>query len=235
MIRSRAWVMASLCAVAAVPIIIGSSCPPPADPFYIAVTPNRLNISTQIPQCNPGFVCISVVNTACVDAEVSLFIHDGYDLNLTYCNWTPPTQVWFPEDASQYCPGYNVGEFQLARPDLFTAAFNYPIQGQGIRLLKPRESLQVRIQDASIKSFGIEVARPGELPATPEIIDGPKYRCTMVNLGGNIRVTRSPEHVPTGETFQFVIYDLNNCALPGLAQFATRTGTSSGTGCPAVR
>ena len=235
MIWRRGLVAAALCGGAALPVIIGASCPPPSDPFYLAVTPDRLNVATQIPQCNPGFVCISVVNTACVDVEVSLFVHNGYDLTLPSCNWVPPTQVWFPEDASQYCPGYNVGEFQLARPQLFTNVNLYPIQGQNIRLLKPRESLQVRIQDGSIKTFGIELARPGELPASPEIIDGPRYRCTMVNLGSNIRVTRSPEHVPTGETFQFVIYDLNNCALPGLAQFATRTGTSSGTGCPSVQ
>lgn len=234
MIGRRGLVIAILCGAAALPVIIGASCPPPTNPFYLAVTPDRLNTNTQIPECSPGFVCISVVNTACVDCEVSLFRHDGYDLTTppTYCTWVPPNNVWFPEDRSQYCPGYNVGEYQLSRPQLFAANLLYPIQGQNVRVLKPRESLQVRIQDTSVKSFGIQLGRVGTLPNNPEITDGPKYRCTMVDLGPYVRVQRSPEHVPSGETFQFVIYDLNNCALPGLAQFATRTGTSSGTGCP---
>jgi hypothetical protein len=154
----------------------------------------------------------------------------------TYCTWRPPNNVWIYQDESQYCPGYNVGEYQLSRPQIFTAPLLFPIQGQNIRTLKTRESMQVRIQDASVKTFGITLGAPGSLAAgTPEIMDGPKYRCTMVDLGPNVRVQRAPEHVPSGETFQFTIYDLNNCALPGLAQFATRTGTSSGTGCPAVQ
>jgi len=233
MIGRRWLVVAALCAAVALPVIIGASCPSPSDPVYLAVTTSELTVTTQIPQCNPGFVCISVVNTACVDVEVSLYIHNGYDLTNppTYCSWTPPNNVWYPEDRSQYCPGYNVGEYQLAQPQLFTDVNLYPISGQDIRVLNPRESLQVRIQDTSIKSFGIEVAGSGGLPNSPEIVDGPKYRCTMVDLGSDIRVPRSSEHIPSGETFQFVIYDLNNCALPGLAQFATRTGTSSGTGC----
>lgn len=232
MIGRRGLLTGVLFAAAALPVIIGASCPPPSNPFYLAITPDRLSTTTQIPACSPGFVCISVVNTACVDVDVSLYVHDGYDLNLTYCNWTPPTTQWIPQTAQQYCPGYNVGEFQLSRPYLFQAGFLYPIQGDNIRTLRARESLQVRIQDSSVKSFGIQLARPGSLPANPEITDGPKYRCTMVDLGSDLRVTRLPEDVPSGETFQFVIYDLNNCALPGLAQFGTQTGTSSGTGCP---
>ena len=110
----------------------------------------------------------------------------------------------------------------------------YPVQGLNVRTLQPRETLLVRIQEGDIKTFGIELARTGMLPGNPEIQDGPYYRCTLVNLGA-INVPRVSEHVPSGETFQFVIYDENDGAAPGLAQFATRTGTSSTGGCPAVQ
>jgi len=144
-----------------------------------------------------------------------------------------------PVFVSEYCPGYNLGEFQLARPQLFTPTAPlpsnlFPVQGLDVRILQPRETLLVRIQEGDIKTFGIELGRTGTLPGNPEIQDGPYYRCTLVNLG-SIRVPRVSEHVPSGETFQFVIYDQNNGAAPGLAQFATRTGTSSTGGCPAVQ
>ena len=111
----------------------------------------------------------------------------------------------------------------------------YPIQGSAIRTLAPRESVLVQIQDRDIKTFGISIGRVGALPATPEIRDAPRYRCTMVNLG-TIRVPRSAEDVPSGETFQYTIYDQSDCAIPGLARLAVRTGTSNGSsGCPAVK
>jgi len=228
-----------LLAAAVLPVIIGASCPPPSAPYFVAIGTNTAGIATEVPDCTPGFVCISVVNTAYISADVSLYVHDGFDLDLDYCQWNAPIYVGTPQSASQYCPGYNLGEFQIARTQLFnpTAPLPsnlFPMQGVNVRILQPRETLLVRIQEGDIKTFGVEVGRTGTLPDTPEIQNGPYYRCTLVNLGF-IRVPRVSEHVPSGETFQFVIYDENDGAAPGLAQFAMRTGTSSTGGCPAVQ
>ena len=223
MSRRRLVILTVLGAAVALPILIGASCPPPSNPFFLSLTTNRLNVGTDIPDCVQGFVCISIVNTACVDAEISLYVHDGYDLDYQYCTYVQ----WVLGS----CLGADVGEFQLAPAQLFTTSNSYSIQGQGIRLLKQRESVLVRIQDSMVKSFGIKMARVGGLPDNAEIIGGPKYRCTMVDPGGD---QPRQEDVPTGETFQFVIRDQNECALPGLTQFATTTGTSAPGGCPPI-
>lgn len=220
------------------PVVIGTSCPAPSNPFYLSVTSNRLNLGTQVPDCVQGFVCLSVVNSACINVDVSLYVNNGYDLQLNYCNWNPPFISWIPLYASQYCPGYNLGEYQVSRVDLFappagSASNLYPIQGSAIRTLTPRESVLVQIQDGDIKTFGIAIGRVGTLPDTPEIRDAPRYRCTMVDLG-TILVSRAQEDVASGETFQYTIYDQSDCVIPGLARLAVRTGTSSATGCPAI-
>lgn len=225
----RVLVAAALCAGAALPVIIGASCPPPENPFYLAVTTNRLNVGAQIPPCTEGFVCISIVNTAYVPVDVSLYVHDGYDMNLTFCvSRPPPTVVWVTPVLNEYCPGFYLGEFQLAQPQLYTTARLHPIDGQNIRVFRDRESTQLRIPKNNIKTFGIAVARQGELAANgPEIQKGPHYRCTLVDLGFYY-VPRAPEDVNDGCTLQYLIYDLNNGALPGLAQLAVQTAVGGG-------
>lgn len=234
----RYWIVLVLAGGVVLPVIIGASCPAPSDPFVIPVTSNRINIGTQVPNCTPGFVCISVVNSTCVDLEISLYVQNGYDLQLLYCRWQAPLDLNTPMRASEECPGYNNGEYQVSRVDLFNppaplASNLYKIQGEDIRSLKPRESVLVQIQAADLKTFGLMIGRTGNLPTTPEYVDGPRYRCTMKALG-NIKVPRSSEDVPSGETFQYTIYDQMDCSIPGLASLAIRTGSSSSRGCPAV-
>lgn len=239
----RHLIAAVLGCAAALPIIIGASCPPPTTPFYLAVTSSNLDVGAQVPSCVPGRVCISVVNTAYVNVEVSLYVHDGFDPLIQY-----PAGVAFaccpnPDTALAPCPcprsGYQVGEIQLNRPELFSAVNLEPIQGFNVRLLQPRESLLLQFQEGDIKSFGLAAAMPGLLPAAPEVRDGPRYRCTMVPIPAVVGLpgsqARAQEDVPSGETFQFVVYDQSGGALPGLAQLATRTGTSAAGGCPPMQ
>jgi len=176
---------------------------------------------------------------------VSLYVHDGFDLDLVYCQEDQQVEdgdgvvIVDPfENLSWDCPGYNLGEFQIARTQLFDPedplpSHLYPVQGQTIRTLRPRETLLVRIQEGDIKTFGIEMGQTGTLPDNPEIQDGPYYRCTQIDLGFFF-VPRASEHIPTGETFQFVVYDESGGVVPGLAQLATTTATSSTGGCPAI-
>jgi hypothetical protein len=243
MFKTRHLMISLLCASLGLAVVIGASCPPPATPFFLSITTNRLNVGTQVPDCVPGFVCISIVNTACADCEVALYTHDGFD----------PVQQYPSGQSTQCCPnpataagpcncprsGYQVGELQLTRPELFAAGATAtppnlrPIDGQNVRVLRPRESVLVQIQDGDVKSFGVSVGSRGSLLANPEIQDGPRYRCTLVPIPpvpGAVDLSRAIEDVPSGETFQFVVYDQSDCAAPGLARFATRVGVSAS--CP---
>jgi hypothetical protein len=189
------------------------------------------------------------VNAAYIDVETALYVHDGYDTTAPYK---------YPSGSSIACcgsgiiatvgcscprPGYLVGEIQLARPELFAAGTPtppnlHPIQGSSVRVLKSRESVFVQIQEGDIKTFGIAVGPTGTLLAHPEILDGPRYRCSLIAVQavqGQPGVERLPEDIPTGETFQFVIYDQNEGAAPGLARLATRIGKSSTGSCPPVQ
>jgi len=228
-------IVISACIVA--PIIIGASCPPPSGPLHFPSTSNPITIATTIPDCTPGWVCISIVNTTTVSAEVTLYTHDGYDPTLQFpfgisLNCCPNIAV-----AQNPCPcpgpGYQVGELQLMRPQLFQAGLIHPIEGQNIRTIQPRESVLVEIQAGDIKSFGIEAGKVGTLPANPEIQDGPYYRCTMIPFPEINDAARAPEDVPSGETFQFVLVDKSNNASPGLTRFTTQTGASV-TECPPI-
>jgi hypothetical protein len=225
------------------PIMIGASCPPPSNPFFLSLTTTTLDVTTQVPNCVAGFVCVSIVNTACVDVDVALYVHDGFDPDLDYTSGAALACCPNPDTAVAACPcprpGYQVGEAQLTRPELFTDVNQTPIQGEDVRMLQPRESVLLQIQEGDIKSFGIALGRVGTVPAAPEIRDGPRYRCTLVAIPETISApggsARAEEDVPSGETFQFKIYDQSNCAAPGLAQLATSAATSSSGGCPPVQ
>lgn len=245
----RRVMLAVMVAGVSLPILIGASCPPPSQPFYLAISTNRLNVGAQIPDCTQGFVCVSVVNTACIDVEVSLYVHDGYDPLIEYPAGFD-SACCSANVVNQQCacprPGYQVGEVQLTRPELFEAAptaTTLPpnlrqIDGRNVRVLGPRESSLVQIQEGDIKSFGIAIGREGTLLANPELLGGPYFRCLLVavpDTATGVTVERITEHVPSGETFQFVVYDQSECAAPGLARLGIRTGTSSGGGCPRVQ
>lgn len=225
---------------AAVPIIIGASCPPPASPYFTTIGTGTGQSATQVPNCSPGFVCISIVNNTCIEVEVALYVHNGFDVGLRYCEFQRGIQViGTPLRASEECPGYNLGEFQVARPQLFDPpelepSNLYQIAGQDVRVLLPRETVLERIQVGNIKTFGLSVGRRGTLPDEPALQDAPRYRCTETSLGV-VRVPRLPEDVAAGQTFQFVITDDINCGLPGSALLSLRTGTSGSAGCPSVR
>jgi len=248
MSRRRLVIVSVLGAAVALPILIGASCPPPSNPFYLALTTNRLNVGTDIPSCVQGFVCISIVNAAYVDVETALYVHDGYDTTSPYKYPSGYSTACCPNPASATVgcacprPGYLVGEIQLSRPELFATGTPLPpnlrqIQGSNVRLLQPRESVFVQIQEGDIKSFGITVGRTGTLLANPEIRDGPRYRCSLVAVQavqGQPGTERLTEDIPSGETFQFVVYDQNEGAAPGLARLATRIGKSSSGPCPPV-
>ncbi len=257
MSRRRLVILTVLGAAVALPILIGASCPPPSNPFFLALTTNRLNVGTDIPSCVQGFVCISIVNAAYVDVETALYVHDGFDPPMPDPD-RPGSYIYqYPSGTSLACcgsgiitntgcacprPGYLVGEIQLSRPELFAAGAAAPpnirpVQGTNVRVLKARESVFVQIQDGDIKTFGITVGPTGSLLDNPEITDGPRYRCSLVAvqaIEGQPGVERLPEDVPSGETFQFVIYDQNEGAAPGLARLAVRTGKSGSGSCPAV-
>lgn len=242
MFGRRRLIVGVLAACLALPIMIGSSCPPPSNPFYLSLTTATVEATTQVPDCVAGFVCVSIVNTACIDVDVALYVHDGYDPTLQYNSGVALACCPNPDTATAACPcprsGYQVGEAQLTRPELFAAANLSPIQGQTVRTLRARESVLLQVQEGDIKSFGIALGRVGTVPASAEIRDGPRYRCTYAAIsettspvGGSMRAS---EDVPIGETFQFRIYDQSNCAAPGLAQLATSTASSSPGGCPVV-
>ena len=97
--------------------------------------------------------------------------------------------------------------------------------------------MNIPSQEGDIKTFGIAVGRTGTLLADPAIKDGPRYRCSLVAvhaIQGQPGTERLTEDIPSGETFQFVIYDQNEGAAPGLANLATRIGKSSSGPCPPV-
>lgn len=236
----RMMIIAVLTGALLLPILFGASCPQPTAPFFTQIGAGTGRTATQIPSCSPGFVCISIVNTTCVNVEVSLYVHDGFDLSLELCEFERGIVIGGTQlRPSEECPGFNLGEYQIARPQLFEPPGDlpsnlFPIQGRDTRLLRPRETVQVRVQEGDIKTFGIDVGLEGSLPGDPALREAPFYRCTQVNLG-TTRVPRAREHIPSGDTFQFVVFDEVNCALPGTAQLAVRTASSATGGCPPVQ
>ena len=124
----RYLTLSVLLSAAVLPVIIGASCPPPSTPYFASIGSNRVGTTTEVPSCTPGNVCISIVNTTFIDVEVSLYKHDGFDLELDYCQETRPDVIGgTPVFIAEYCPGYNFGEYQLVRPQLFDAANRYEI------------------------------------------------------------------------------------------------------------
>jgi len=226
---------------AAVPVIIGASCPPPSGPYFPTIDPQFTNVR-ELPDCVAGFVCISIVNQACIPAEVALYTHDGYDLNLEYAD-PPSYECCTSPNPTEPCPcprdGALTGELKLARPELFgdeeeggeegeegdgeagTEPPNNltPIQGNDTRTLLPNESLLIRIQCEDVKTIGAAVGMVDSVltePAHREL----RYREPLdgSQAGAN--------DVPCGGTIEFIVYDLSQCANPALTDFAMRVEMS---------
>jgi hypothetical protein len=236
--RSKYIVCGVLAAGIAVPIIIGASCPPPNDPAFVSIiTGPGSTISQELPNCEPGRVCISILNQTCTDTDIILYIHDGYDLDGEFVTRTA-IECCENDNATAPCPcfrpGSTTGEMQLTPPELFQPQNRFPIaNGDVVFELQGRESqlsalggrVTVSIRCEEVKNIGLEVGLAGALPGTVEERAGADYRCTMVNTdrGNENRV----EDVACGATLQYTIVDRNNCANEDLTVFRIQTNVSA--------
>lgn len=213
----RGYVVLSLlgCCLILPVIIIGASCPPPSNPAFISLQTSPSALTLNLPPCDPGFVCISIVNQSCVDVDTILYVHDGFDLEGEYV-----TRTAFEccEDANSdtpcrcYRPGFDTGEMQLVRPELFQADLRREIEGEMTFTLEPDQGVLEPIQCGDIKTIGLEVAQAGNLPGSPEFIQGPDYRCAEAPATATgVTWEMLEEDVACGATIQYTIYDRNDC------------------------
>jgi hypothetical protein len=249
MLRRKHLVCGVLAAGLAIPIIIGASCPPPDDPAFVSIITGP-GSTTALPSCESGRVCISIVNQTCVDTDIILYIHNGYDLTGQYvteqaieCCQSTTSTVPCP----CFRPGSDTGELQLLPPQLFQAQNRYKIannkvvytvKGRPDKLSSQGGRVTVSLRCEDIKTMGLEVGMVGELPGTVQERSGPDYRCTMVTTGRGTQAL--PEDVACGGTLQYTIVDRNDCADVSLtvirvdtsvsADCTTVTPTTSGTG-----
>jgi hypothetical protein len=172
-----------------------------------------------IPQCNSGFVCVSVVNTTFIPIDIALYTHNGYDLTGT--EYPAPASIQCCTGLSQVaCPciraGATTGELELTLPELFQNKNLRSVQGQTVTTLDPQASLLEQIQCGQVKTLGVAVARETQVFTSPYLA-GPRYRARIANPP---RV-RAGE-VPCGGTIQFIIYDQQNNVNPLFATLAVR-------------
>lgn len=226
-----------LVACLVLPVIIGASCPPPNNPPFLAITAPATG-GVGLAACEEGRVCVSIVNEACADAEVMLYVHDGYDLAGNFITRVA-LECCEDENATAPCPcfrdGFDIGELQLRRPELFIVANRFRIAGDVVYDLPGRASIlasrggsvQVNLDCEEVKSIGLEVGPNGSLPVgPPEDRQGPDYRCTQQEFQQT--QPRALEHVACGETIQFTIEDRNNCVDPTLTVFRIARAVSGG-------
>jgi hypothetical protein len=219
-------------AAGVVPVIIGASCPPPTTPIF---TPTSTNTggARVLPECEPGFVCVSIVNQACIPAEIALYTQNGFDLCVLVagvCTYqfpdTPspaccPSGISNPTGCACQRPGADVGELMLTRPEIFQPAQLFSIQGSTTTILQPGASLLQRIQCGNIKTMGVAVGLPGASLTTPQFQEGPKYRERLA-----APAVRLPTDARCGGTIEFLVQDISRCADPVLSQFAITTTVS---------
>lgn len=235
--RGKYVVYGLVAALVALPIIIGASCPPPDDPAFVSIITGPGSTTGQdLPNCEQGRVCISILNQTCTDTDVILYIHDGYDLAGTYVTrWA--IECCENENATEPCPCYrcgsDTGELQLTPPELFQPQNRYEIaDGEVIRVLQGREDqlsalggrLTISIRCEEVKTIGLEVGLEGQLPGLVQERAGADYRCTGVELECAQAYT---EDVACGATIQYTIVDRNNCANEDLTVFRIETNVSA--------
>ncbi len=236
--RRRKYVLCGiLTALVGLPIIIGASCPPPDDPAFVSIiTGPGSTVGQDLPNCEQGRVCISILNQTCTDTDVILYIHDGYDLAGDYVTRTA-IECCENENATEPCPCYrcgsDTGELQLTPPELFQPQNRYEIaDGEVIRTLQGRVDrlsalggrITVSIRCEEVKSIGLEVGLVDELPGLVRERAGADYRCTMVDLDCDQAHT---EDVACGATIQYTIVDRNNCANEDLTVYRIETNVSA--------
>lgn len=228
----RYLIVMLILAAGAVPVFTGASCPPPSNPLYFPTQTNTQGTRT-LPACNPGFVCVSIVNQACVPCEVALFTQDGFDLCVlvngvcTYVYPDTPSPGCCPPGISNtggcVCqrPGANVGELMLSFPELFQTQNIHAIQGQQTIILQPGAAVLERIQCENVKSLGLAVGMPGSALTAPQFQEGPRYRERLAPPA-----SRLPGQVRCGGTMEFLVYDVSRCADPVLTKLAITTQVS---------
>ncbi len=215
-----------------VPVLTGASCPPPSNVLFFPTQTNTQGTRT-LTDCNPGFVCVSIVNQACVPCEVALYTQNGYDFCVvvngvcTYQYPDPPQPSCCPVGLSNpngcVCQraGANIGEMLLTRPEIFRAQNIHPIQGLQTQVLQPGAAVLERIQCGDVKTLGVAVGTVGNALTTPQFQEGPRYRERLA-----APAVRLPGEVRCGGTIEFLVYDISRCADPVLSQFAISTSVS---------
>jgi hypothetical protein len=208
---SRYLIGLLLAACIAAPILIGASCPPPANPFILGIIPDTNALQTSpVPPCIPDFVCINLANGAKVPVQMALYKHNGFDPNNQFadppqfsCCTNPNSQVACPCP----CPGQETGNCRLDRTEIFQPINLTAVNGLTTLTLAPNQGSLVRFRCGDVKTIGAAVAdATGNVLTAPDDRAGPVYRG---EFGG----------VPCGQTVQFLAVDLNQ--------------TGAGTGSPA--
>ncbi len=207
LIQSRKWVVWTA-VMSLIILLVGATCPPPTRPYTLVMTTDFFaETGGVLSECNdPGSVCISFNNQASVPVQVALYYHDGYDpfnqyvrgVSYECCEAFLPSQP-----CACPCEGYDTGECELTRPEIFEDKNLKTINGVPVITLNSRISTLQRVQCGDIKTMGVETARVGtNILAQPDYAEGPRYR-------SNPEASVQQGEVPCGETIEFRIVDLN--------------------------
>lgn len=233
--RTKVWALTTL--LAAGTLVSGTRC----FESWRCFPPSPLLPQESLPDCENGWLCVSIVNQTCVDVDVILYVHNGYDPEGVYAT-SAALECCEDENAASPClcpqPGSGTGELQLVPPQLFHPLNRYVIGDEIVHTLSGRPDfvapaeggVEVALRCEDVKSIGLEVGLAGELPDGVQERSGSHYRCTTVATDRGIY--DRPEQVPCGGTIQYVIYDRNSCGNPDVVVFRVDTWTSAD--CTAV-
>ena len=226
----RAYLVLTILACGlALPVIIGASCPPPDNPPFFSPSAGLSTIGLGLPLCEPDRVCISIINRACTETDVTLYIHDGYDFNDEFVTRTA-LECCESANATAPCPcprpGSGIGELQLQPPELYRASNRALIAGETIVTLDPQGGrVLISLPCMQVKSIGVEMATEGGLPISPQEQSNVNYRCSMVPIDRGDEGL--PEDVACGATIQFTISDRNNCSIADQPLYRVETDVSA--------
>src|SRR5688572_10677759 len=136
----RRYIVLLLCLSAAIPVIIGASCPPPAPLLYSVVPNNNTLTQSPVPGCVDGFICLNLANGATIPVQIAAYVHSGFDPNDLFPD--PPqfaccTNPNAPGGCPCPCPGKTTGDCILDRTELFQAVNQRAINGMQIVTLAP--------------------------------------------------------------------------------------------------